>query len=97
MKKFTYCSFAEPDKFLGALFLPGNLNAMQASQIAWEMNLNPGGELMCCVTEPASEREQEVVERYVGRLLSKAEIEAFDATMDAIGQEADASEAERKV
>jgi hypothetical protein len=80
-KHFTYCSFAEPGKFLGGLFLPGNLNAVQASQLAWSMNLNPGGELLCCAVALKDEREQKILEQYTGRLLSKTELTELDAQM----------------
>lgn len=85
--RFTYCSFAEPGKFLGGLFLPGEMNVDQAAQTAWAMKLNPGGEVAAMVVELKYEQEMDVLKEYIGRLLTKDEIEIFDERMTTLMRE----------
>lgn len=85
--RYTYCSFAEPGKFLGGLFLPGEMNAEQAAKTAWFMNLNPGGEIAAMIVEPKHDREEEMLKLYVGRLLTRDEVEEFDGRMSELMRE----------
>lgn len=43
---YTYCSFVQAGKCVGACILEGEFNAIQASLVAWQLGINPGGELM---------------------------------------------------
>lgn len=47
-RKLTYCSFATPQKCLGVCVLEGNLSPVEACKVAWQKNINPGGELFAC-------------------------------------------------
>jgi hypothetical protein len=76
MIKITYCSFASDDKFLGGLFFYNELNPREACNLAWALGLNPGGECLCCNYE--IEEGKISIEKYMGRLLSKKDLENFD-------------------
>jgi hypothetical protein len=43
---YTYCSFVQAGKCVGACILEGAFDAIQASKVSWRLGINPGGELM---------------------------------------------------
>lgn len=75
-EEWWYLSFAEPDHFLGGLFIQarGFVSAMQKSH---EMGLNPGGEVASWGPLPAEAIARKIPENMRNRLLTKAEVEGM--------------------
>ena len=68
-----FCSFADGEKFLGAVLVYGLGDKIMIQTLA-SVKLNPGGEIMM-IPAPTPPPE-----KLRGRILTKAEIEAWDAT-----------------
>ena len=66
-----YLSFADETGFLGGAFIPA-ADIVEAVQKAWELGINPGGEVMGMGPGPLPPAE------WVGRLLSREDIAEFD-------------------
>lgn len=84
--KYTYLSFADTNGFLGGLLFPGELTIDEAIRMAWFLKLNPGGEVCYQVSHPVSKREEKVLNNYVGRLLTKEDINNLDRQMNDVRQ-----------
>lgn len=81
---YTYCSFVQAGKCVGACILEGAFDAIQASKVSWRLGINPGGELMAVTfkeTDPNIPPEVlEAMLANVGRLFSVEEArELFEA------------------
>lgn len=57
VRAVTYCSFAEPGVCLGVVVLTGDLSVVAAAQLAWELGINPGGQMMAA---PCKENDPDV-------------------------------------
>ena len=70
----TYCSFADDFRCRGVLILEGALSPVEAARRAWELGLNPGGQLLCGVY-PEELPEKEYLRGFENRnrLLSPTE------------------------
>lgn len=66
-----YLSFADETGFLGGVFVPA-VDVVEAAQMAWDLGINPGGEVMGIGPGPLPGPE------WVGRLLSQEDIDEFD-------------------
>ena len=69
-----YLSFADETGFLGAVFLHEQ-DIVSAQKEAWRLGINPGGEVMGLGPGPMPPEE------WVGRLLTREQIEEFDRIM----------------
>lgn len=73
--KFTFCSFASEEGFLGAVLLRGWLTPIQAACTAYALNLHPGGEMVALHSpEEVTDEMDEWHEQNVGRLLTVEDI-----------------------
>ncbi len=74
-----YLSFANETTFLGGMFLYAT-STIDAVQRAHDMGMNPGGEVLAC---PPNESTAETPDRFMDRLMSKAELEEMSAQASA--------------
>lgn len=75
-----WLSFVDEAGFLGAAMVPAS-GVVSAARAAWALGCNPGGEMKCVGPLPA-EFAAAVDEKWIGRLMSKADCAAFDEEMD---------------
>ncbi len=79
-----WLSFCDADRPVGSQFLGACMvraeGIVLACAEAHRLGINPGGEVQGF--EALAERAAMVPERWVGRLLTRAECEAFDAEME---------------
>ena len=71
--KLWYMSFASDAGFLGAVMVMAN-NAVHAAERAWELGINPGGEVMALPVPDGVE----VPPEFRDRLLSREDIGRLD-------------------
>jgi hypothetical protein len=67
--KWWWLSFANPDGFLGVIVGNGD-NPWDIKDRAWEMGINPGGEIAACQLES----DEVPDEKFRWRLLSRQEL-----------------------
>jgi hypothetical protein len=94
MSALVWLSFCDPDRPAGAQFLGACIvdvssaedpraAACEATTRAWELECNPGGQVEASpVPEDLAPR---IDKKWIGRLLSRAQVDAFDAEIMAKG------------
>lgn len=80
MPVYTYCSFADDTKFLGALLLKGNFSIDKVSRMAHAMKLNPGGS-MAGYPLNIEDKEESTIAKYTGKLLQIPDLKQMNQEM----------------
>lgn len=75
-----WLSFCDPhrpkgSRFLGVAIVPG-AEVITAARVAWALGCNPGGEVEGRAIPP--DKDRLIAEHWRGRLLTRAECEAFE-------------------
>lgn len=81
--KLWWLSFCDPDEpigsqFLGCCIVPG-ADIVEAASAAWAAGCNPGGE---CQGNEIPEDKLHHCEDWIGRLMSRADVDAFDRAIE---------------
>jgi hypothetical protein len=77
----SFCDNKRPEgeQFLGAAMVRAH-GVLTASHVAWALGCNPGGEMAC-----VGPFDNDPPEGFANRLLTRAEVDALNAIVDATG------------
>lgn len=80
MSALTFCSFAGPEGFRGAVILRGALNPIAANKACHEKGINPGGQMIAADFDASevSAVDLEWFSANTDRLLTEEELRAHD-------------------